>query len=126
MKALKIIGYTLYGLLSVVIVTLLIWSIIELSTATDGWAALGVVVLMIVSLYVSIGYIIPIITSIIGLCRIKKIKKKNQLITNQLLDDLVVCEPVPSKKPFVKTIVFSIITPAIACALFLVVLAIFN
>ena len=126
MKALKIIGYTLYGLLSVVIVALLIWSIIGLSTATDGWAALGVVVLLVISLYVSIGYIIPIITSIIGLCRIRKIKRKNQLITNQFLDDLVVCEPVPSKKPFVKTIVFSIITPAIACALFLVVLAIFN
>ena len=126
MKALKIIGYTLYGLLSVVIVALLIWSAVGLATAEDGWAALGVVVLMIVSLYVSIGYIIPIITSIIGLCRIRKIKRKNQLITNQFLDDLVVCEPVPSKKPFVKTIVFSIITPAIACALFLVVLAIFN
>ena len=83
LKGFKITGLVIYIIVTVILLLLLIPAIPDLISEEDGFAALGGVLLMVVSLCICIAYIIPVILAIIGLIKTKKLegdeKKKNKI-----------------------------------------------
>lgn len=83
LKGFKITSLVIYIIVTVILLLFLVPAIPDLISDEDGWAALGGVLLMVVSLCICIAYIIPVILSIVGLVKTKQLegeeKTKNKI-----------------------------------------------
>ena len=74
MKALKIISTIIYSVIAAFLIALFLIALPDIITNEDGWAALGGVILMVYTTIIGFAiYLVPIILSIVGLCKNKKV-----------------------------------------------------
>jgi hypothetical protein len=75
MKALKITSTILYSLFLCVLIFFFAWTAHDVLTTEDGWAKVGGVIVLVVTLIGSLAFLIPAILSIIGLCITRRAEK---------------------------------------------------
>ena len=84
MKKLKIVGTVFYGIITLPLLAILLWSIPSLLGKDIGWNALGGVILMVyTSIIAFILYLVPIILGIVGLCKNKSVLELDQAKHNK-------------------------------------------
>ena len=76
MKKLKITSVIFYSIYTALLLIVYFSALPDLINSDDGWNALGGVILMIYSLIGCAIYLVPIILSIIGLCKNKNLQNE--------------------------------------------------
>ncbi len=117
MKTLKIISTILYVLFAITLIILFLAVLSDLYTSEDGWAKVGGVIMLALTLIGSLAFLIPITLSIIGLCLTRKAEKKSALPNG-------INSYKKSKAHFSIILLLSLLTPVLNLIAYLIVLQI--
>lgn len=115
MKTLKIISTILYALFAIALIILFLAVLSDLHTSEDGWAKVGGVIMLVLTLVGSLAFLIPIVLSIVGLCLTRRAEKKSELPNGSKFYK-------NSKAHFSILILLSLLTPVLNLIAYLIVL----